>query len=99
MSNNSNTSAPGQPEPPKIEFPCPDYPIKVMGEAGDEYYQFVIDVMQRHAPGFDPAKVGIKESRNGSFQSITFFITATGVDQLEALHNELRANSKTKMVL
>jgi putative lipoic acid-binding regulatory protein len=89
----------GQQEPPKIEFPCKDYPIKVMGEAGDAYYQFAVEVLERHAPGLDASRITVKESRNGSFQSITFFITATGVEQLQALHNELKASSKTKMVL
>lgn len=93
----SNTT--GQQEPPKIEFPCEDYPVKIMGDAGSEFYDFALEVMQRHAPGFDHKRITVKDSRNGRFQSITVFITATGVDQLEALHQELRASAMTKMVL
>lgn len=86
-------------EPPKIEFPCPDYPIKVMGEAGAEYHCFALEVMERHAPGLDQTRITVRNSSKGTFQSITFFITATGVDQLQALHEELRTNPQTKMVL
>lgn len=86
-------------EPPKIEFPCENYPVKVMGDAGTAFHRFAVEVMERHAPGLDQALITVRDSRNGRFQSITFFITATGVDQLQALHEDLRANAMTKMVL
>lgn len=86
-------------QPPKIEFPCPDYPVKVMGAAGDEFHEFVLEVMERHAPGLDQTRITVRDSRNGSFQSITLFITATGVEQLQALHQELIASPMTKIVL
>ena len=85
--------------PPKIEFPCVDYPIKVMGEHSDEYQVSVLEIIEKHAPGFDRSKVRHRVSSKGSFRSITVFITATGVDQLHALHMELRAQASTKMVL
>jgi len=86
-------------EPPKIEFPCRDYPVKVMGAASQQYYDFAISVMEKHAGGFDYSRLTSRTSRNGNFQSITFFIVATGPEQLEALHVELTANPETKMVL
>lgn len=98
-SKNGSGQSTTQQEPPKIEFPCKDYPVKVMGDAGDEFHTFAVDVMERHAPGLDLSKIAIKGSRNGRFQSITFLITATGVDQLQALHQELSASPMTKMVL
>ena len=85
--------------PPKIEFPCEGYPVKVMGESGPEFHRFAMEIMQRHAPGLDETRITIKDSRNGRFQSITFFITATGIDQLRSLHEDLRANPMTKIVL
>ncbi|WP_020208097.1 YbeD family protein [Gilvimarinus chinensis] len=88
-----------QKTPPKIEFPCPDYPIKVLGEAGDVLQSLVIEVMTKHAPGFDPERITIKDSGKGRWQSVTVFITATGIEQLEAIHNDLRANPVTKIVL
>lgn len=86
-------------QPPKIEFPCENYPIKVLGEAGDALYQLVIEVMHRHTRDFDETRITIAESSKGRFQSITVWITATGEPQLHAIHNDLRANSITKMVL
>jgi len=86
-------------QPPKIEFPCADYPIKVMGQAHQQFEDFVLEVMERHAPGYDRQRVSKRPSRNGTFVSITVFITATGIDQLEALHQELRSSSWVKMVL
>ncbi len=88
-----------QQDPPKIEFPCPDYPIKVLGEAGDVLPSLVVEVMTKHAPGFNPERMSIKESGKGRWQSVTVFITATGIAQLEAIHNDLRAHSATKIVL
>lgn len=88
-----------QQEPPKIEFPCDDYPVKIMGDAGSHYYEFAIEVVEQYAPKFDRSKISVRESRNGTFQSITVFITATGIEQLKGLHTSLRENPKTKMVL
>lgn len=86
-------------QPPKIEFPCADYPIKVLGDSGSELHQLVIEVMERHAPGFDQTRITINESSKGTYQSITVWVTATGEDQLRAIHTDLRARSITKMVL
>lgn len=85
--------------PPRIEFPCPDYPIKVMGDAGDELHSCVISVMERHAPDFDTAKLSVRDSRNGRFQSYTVFITATGEPQLQAIFEDLKQSQAVKMVL
>lgn len=87
------------PGAPKIEFPCPDYPIKVMGDAGDELHCLVVEVMERHAPDFDQTRISVRESSKGRFQSVTVWITATGVPQLQAIHEDLRTSPITKMVL
>jgi len=86
-------------QPPKIEFPCENYPIKVLGESSKDMHRFVIEIMERHAPGFDQTRITINESSKGRFQSLTIWITATGVDQLSAIHNDLRVNSMIKMVM
>lgn len=88
-----------QPQPPKIEFPCDNYPIKIMGDAGPSLQQLVVDVMSTHAPGFDANTIKVKDSSKGRFQSLTVYITATGVDQLDTIHKALRASGIVKMVL
>jgi len=88
-----------QQEPPKIEFPCPNYPIKVVGRNDDDFREFVIDIVQVHVPDFDFASVTLQDSRNGTFQSVRFTITAQGVEQLAALHEALIASDRVKMVI
>ncbi len=86
-------------DPPKIEFPCPDYPIKVMGLASDEYTEAVLDIMEKHDAKFDRSRFKIQPSSKGRFQSITVFIEATGVHQLNAIFEDLKKNPSTRMVL
>jgi putative lipoic acid-binding regulatory protein len=85
-------------EPPKIEFPC-DYPIKVLGRQRDDFQRVVIEVFERHAPGFDSESIAVKASSKGTFTSMTITITATGPQQLEALHEELMATGLVQMVI
>ncbi len=85
-------------EPPRIEFPC-DYPIKVLGRSVDHFEMVVMAVFERHAPGFDQETVSVKASSKGTFTSLTVTITATGPDQLEALHRDLLATGLVKMVI
>ncbi len=83
---------------PKISFPC-DYPIKVMGLAGQELHTVVREVMFRHAPDFDETTISVRDSAQGNYQAITVTINATGVEQLEAIFIELKASTLVKMVL
>ena len=84
---------------PKIEFPCPDYPIKVMGDAGESLHQCVVEVMAFHAPDFDTAQIRVRDSRQGRYQSLTVRITAQGEEQLKNIHQDLMASPAVKMVL
>lgn len=83
---------------PRIEFPC-DYPIKVMGDAGAALRSHVVEVMARHAPDFDTARVSIRDSRNGRYQAVTVMITATGKEQLESIFIDLKTSPQVRMVL
>lgn len=87
-----------QQDPPKIEFPC-DYPIKVLGRHSDEFQAVIIAVFEQHAPGFDQETIKIKASSKGTFTSVTITITATGQEQLEALHRDLLATGVVQMVI
>jgi hypothetical protein len=84
---------------PKIEFPCERYPIKIIGEAGDGFTDTVVEVIQRHAADFDSTTLTIRDSKNGRFLAVQVLITATGVDQLQAIHTDLRATGRVHMVL
>lgn len=87
-----------EPDPPKIEFPC-EYPIKVLGRSGEDFESVIFSVFECHAPGFDRNLTTSNSSRKGTFTSITITITATGVDQLDALHKSLLATGIVKMVI
>jgi putative lipoic acid-binding regulatory protein len=86
------------PDVPRIEFPC-DYPIKVMGRSGATFETVILAVFERHAPGFDQQAIEARVSRNGTFTSLTITITATGPEQLQALHQDLLATGHVTMVI
>jgi putative lipoic acid-binding regulatory protein len=85
-------------EPPKIEFPC-DYPIKVLGRSSADLEQLIVEVFERHAPGFDREAISVRASSKGTFTGITIVITATGPEQLTALHEDLMATGQVQMVI
>lgn len=85
-------------EPPKIEFPC-EYPIKVLGRECPEFRPAVIEVFERHAPGFDRGAIAARASGKGTFTALTITITATGPEQLRALHEDLMATGLVQMVI
>lgn len=96
-----NESKPPQGEqaPPKIEFPCADYPIKVMGDAGEHLQVHVLTVFKKHVEDFDVETISIRDSSQGRYQSITLSINATGEAQLKAIFEDLKLSSLVKMVL
>ena len=81
-----------------IEFPC-DFPIKVMGATRDGFAQAIVEVVLRHAPDFDAAKVEMRPSRAGNYLSLTCTIRATSKPQLDALYRELTAHPWVKIAL
>lgn len=83
----------------KIQFPCERYPVKVIGDAGEGFTELVVEVIRRHAPDLDETSLVVRDSRNGRFLSLQVLITATGVDQLQAINTELRATGRVHMVL
>ena len=83
---------------PKIEFPC-QYSIRIMGDKSDEFTLKVVDIIQRHAPELTLDSATSKDSSKGRFMSVMVMITATGVPQLTAIHEDLKAYPAVKMVL
>lgn len=85
-------------DPPKIVFPCA-YPIKVLGRAGDAFSAQVLSIFDRHAPGFSRDDVVIKDSKKGTFQSITVTIEAQSETQLRLIHQDLMDTGLVSMVI
>lgn len=86
-------------QPPKIEFPCADYPIKIIGDSCDNFVDVVIEVMQRHAPDIDPAAIRRRDSSKGRFLSVQVYIHAQSLEQLENINRDLRETGIVRMVL
>ena len=86
-------------QPPKIEFPCANYPIKIIGDSCDTFVDAVIEVLQRHAPEVDAQAITRRDSRNGRFLSVQVHIHAQSIEQLEKINSDLRETGIVRMVL
>ena len=81
-----------------LEFPCA-FPLKVMGLSSDALAQTVLEIVRRHAPGFDGAQMEMRASSGGKYVSLTCTINATSKAQLDALYRELSGHPLVKVVL
>jgi len=88
-----------QPDAPKIEFPCQNYPIKVVGVMMENYEQVMVDIVRVHAEDCDIERIRVQDSSNGRFRSVTLYITATGKEQLVNIHRDLTAHPNVRMVI
>lgn len=84
--------------PTLLEFPC-DFPIKVMGLCVDGFAQTVVELVQRHDPGFDPATLAMRPSSQGKYLALTCTVRATSQAQLDALYRALSGHPMVKVVL
>lgn len=82
----------------KIEFPCDDYPIKVIGDTGVGFKDSVIEILAKHAK-IDITTLAERQSSNGKYTTIQLHIVATGEDQLRDINSALRATGLVHMVL
>jgi|GEM_PF-313639 len=85
--------------PPKIEFPCVDYPIKVIGHNKDDFTQFVLTFMEKYDANLDHKKVSYSDSKTGKFRSVRFFMTAQSEQQLMDLYKDLKATGRVVTVI
>ena len=86
-------------EKPVIEFPVDDYPIKVIGAAGEAFLAEVAAIVQGHDQAFAADTVVSQPSSKGRYVSLRLSIRATSEAQLKALHTELMAHPQVKLVL
>jgi hypothetical protein len=81
-----------------LTFPT-DFPIKVMGRREDGFAQVIAEIVQRHAPDFDPATMEMRSSKQARYLSLTVTIRAQSREQLDALYKELSGHPMVIMVL
>lgn len=84
---------------PVIEFPCDDYPIKVIGHASESFASSIVAIIQVHVEEFEPDNLQEQPSSQGNYTSLRLKIRATGERQLKALHADLMAHPLVKLVL
>jgi putative lipoic acid-binding regulatory protein len=81
-----------------LTFPT-EFPIKVMGKRVNGFAQAVVEVVQQHAPDFDPATIELRLSKEGTYLSVTATVNATSRAQLDDLYRALTAHPLVKVVL
>lgn len=87
-----------QPEDSAIDFPC-QFPIKAMGQAGEQLELAVVEIVRRHAPELHQDAIKTRPSANGNYLSITITINAQSRAQLDAIYMELTACEHVLMAL
>jgi hypothetical protein len=86
-------------EPPSlIEYPSA-FPIKVMGKQDPSLAQELTEIVLVHDPVFDPATVEMRMSKAGNYVGLTFTVTATSREQLDALYRALHSHPLVSVVL
>jgi hypothetical protein len=81
-----------------LEFPC-KFPIKIMGDARDDFVEAMVSVVCRHAPDFDAATVEVRASSGGKYLSLTCVVNASSKEQLDNLYREISAHPWVKFSL
>lgn len=81
-----------------LQFPT-HFPIKVMGENQEGFEREVVAIVQQHVPGFDPASLERRPSRNDKYIGLTCTVYATSQAQLDDLYRALTGHPGVKVVL
>ena len=81
-----------------LEFPCA-FPLKIMGQNAADFAQSITELVQQHAPDFNPAGIEMRPSSSGNYMGLTCTINATSQVQLDDLYRALTAHPMVKVVL
>ena len=79
-------------------FPM-DYPIKLIGVAGNELRVAVVEILVKHFPDFDASTLTVQPSRTGKYHSITAQLVFQELEQVHALYADLAACPLIKTAL
>lgn len=71
-----------------VEFPC-DFMIKAMGKSNPEFHQAVVSIVQQHDETFTTDKIVTRESKKGTFVSVTFHVYVENKPDLDAIYQNL----------
>ena len=74
-----------------IDFPC-DFMIKAMGKTDSEFHENVIEIGHRHDPKFNATRVTSRESKNGTYTSLSVTVYAENKPHLDKIYQDLFDN-------
>lgn len=81
-----------------LTFPC-DFPIKVIGEANQQFEAAVVAIIRQHIPTISESAFTLKPSKKSNYLSITVVINATSQEQLDAIYHDLTDSKYVMMAL
>lgn len=81
---------------PELNFPC-EYPIKVIGADNDNFFDFVVDLVSRHAPEVMPHEFTVNRSSGGKYLAVSVTIIAESRAQVDALYKEMGTHERIKV--
>ena len=71
-----------------VEFPC-DFMIKAMGKSNPEFHETVVSIVKQHDESFTADNVVVRESKKGTFVSVTFHVYVENKPDLDAIYQNL----------
>lgn len=85
---------------PTIEFPCDNYPIKVIGANHLNMVTAVVSIFMEHVPNFAGIEAfTIRPSNKGNYQSMNTRIMAQSAEQLKMLNDDLQRCEGVRLIL
>jgi putative lipoic acid-binding regulatory protein len=81
-----------------LSFPC-EFPIKIMGRAGENFEAEVVALVRKYAPDLSEAAITRRPSGKGNYIAITVTVNATSKEQLDNIYLELNAHKSVVMTL
>ncbi len=79
-------------------FPM-DYPIKLIGLAGDDLRVAVLEILVKHFPDFDAETIDTQPSRTGKYHSLTAQLCFEALEQVHQVYADLAACPLIKTAL
>ena len=71
-----------------VEFPC-DFMIKAMGKSTPEFHDTVVSIVKQHDESFTKDRIVERESKKGTFVSVTFHVYVENKPDLDAIYQNL----------
>ncbi len=83
---------------PELLFPC-EYPVKVIGKDEDNFYEFVLELVTRHAPELSPDDFSYRRSGGGKYLSVSVSFVAQSRTQVDGLYKELSQHPRVLVAM